>query len=67
MGDNIDPGVGVTVHKKVGDIVAAGDNLATVVHNDSRLWGEQREALFAAWTVGDERVAPPQLIVERIE
>ena len=67
MGDQIDPGVGITVHKKVGDRVAAGDNLATVVHNDSRLWGEQREALFAAWTVGDERVAPPQLIVERIE
>lgn len=67
IGDNIDPGVGVTVHKKVGDSVEAGDNLATVVHNDIPLWGEQREALFAAWTVGDQRVAPPQLIVERIE
>lgn len=67
MGDTIDPGVGITVHKKVGDSVAAGDNLATVIHSDSSSWGEQREALFAAWTVGDERVAPPQLIVERIE
>ncbi len=67
IGDTIDPGVGLTVHKKVGDEVAAGDNLATVVYNDSSRWGEQREALQAAWVVGDERVASPQLIVERIE
>lgn len=67
MGDEIDPGVGITVHKKIGDAVAAGDNLATIVHNDISLWGEQREALLSAWTLGDERVAPPALIVERIE
>lgn len=67
MGDTIDPGVGLTVHKKIGDRVAAGDSLTTVVYNDSVLWGEQREALLAAWVVGDERVSPPKLIIERIE
>jgi thymidine phosphorylase len=67
MGDIIDPGVGLTVHKKVGDRVAVGDNLATVVYNDSARWAEQRELLSAAWVVGDERVSPPDLVVERIE
>ncbi len=67
MGDLIDPGVGITVHKKVGDKVAVGDNLATVIYNNNSLWGEQRQALLDAWVVGDERVSPPDLIIERIE
>lgn len=67
MGDIIDPGVGITVHRKVGDEVSEGDNLATVVYNDSTLWREHRDMLAAAWVIDEERVAPPELIIDRIE
>jgi thymidine phosphorylase len=32
--DSVDPAVGIVLHKKVGDRVAAGDLLATIHHND---------------------------------
>ena len=65
--DDIDPGVGITLHKKIGDEVQAGDNLATVRYSRSDLWERHRERLAKAWTIGPQDVASPDLIIERID
>jgi len=62
----IDPAVGVILHKKVGDPVAPGEPLCTVLVNDPA----NREAVVSmirdAYTIGDAPVTPPDLIVERL-
>ena len=35
--DSVDPAVGIELHARVGDAVAAGDLLATLHHNDTGL------------------------------
>lgn len=65
--DEIDPGVGITLHRKVGDAVNLGDVLATVRYNDSRLWESHSEVLSTAWKIGAEPVSQSDLILERIE
>jgi thymidine phosphorylase len=53
--DSVDPAVGVMLHKKVGDRVAAGESLATLLMND--LGPEPAEAMVrAAYQIDD---APP--------
>lgn len=65
--DSIDQGVGITVHKKIGDAVTAGEALATVRYSREDLWEAQRDRLAGAWTIGDEPVHKPQLVLERVE
>lgn len=65
--DVIDPGVGITVHKKIGDSVEPGDALATVRYASEKLWNSHSENLKNAWTIGDQNVAAPDLILERID
>jgi pyrimidine-nucleoside phosphorylase len=65
--DVIDPGVGITLHKKVGDRVEEGDVLATVHFSNREVWDSHIDKLAGAWTIGEERVSPPELVVERIE
>jgi thymidine phosphorylase len=59
--------VGVLLHKKTGEPVEAGEPLCTVLVNDeSRL--EPALAMIArAYVIGEEPVALPELIVERVE
>lgn len=63
--DVIDPGVGLSVLAKLGDLVSAGDPLARVRYTDESRWAAQRKALTSAWEISDEPVAPPKLVVER--
>ncbi len=65
--DVIDHGVGITLHKKIGDRVEKGDALATVHYSDEQLWRSHRGVLTTAWTIGDEAVTAPELVLERIE
>jgi thymidine phosphorylase len=65
--DVIDHGVGITLHKKIGDRVEIGDILATVHYSNDELWQSHREALTSAWTIGEEAVTAPELVLERIE
>jgi len=58
----IDLGVGLTVHAKIGDKVEKDSPLVTLDFNDSALAEEAAEDIRAAYTIGPERVAPPQLI-----
>lgn len=58
----IDLGVGLTVHAKIGDKVEKDSPLVTIDFNDSAPAEEAAEDIRAAYTIGPERVAPPQLI-----
>jgi pyrimidine-nucleoside phosphorylase len=64
--DRIDPGVGVTVHARRGDRVAAGEPLATLWYNDATRLASARPAVLVAYRLG---AAPPpsrSLVVRRI-
>jgi pyrimidine-nucleoside phosphorylase len=54
--DGIDPAVGVIVHKKIGDKVAAGDSLCTLHYNRSDHLEESRQLIVESYAVG--AVAP---------
>ena len=55
--DHVDPAVGITLHAKVGDAVAAGDALATVRYNSDHQLAACLPVLEPAWVIADE--APP--------
>ncbi len=62
--DAIDPRVGLVVHRRIGDRVAAGDVLA-----DLHLSGVDDGALArasASFTIADAAPAPPALVLERV-
>ena len=54
--DTVDPAVGIILHKKVGDQVAAGDALATIHYNAENRLAGARELIAASCQIGD---APP--------
>jgi pyrimidine-nucleoside phosphorylase len=65
--DVVDPGVGITVHAKLGERVEKGEPLATVRFSEPSRWEAQREGLAKAWVIGDTRVKVGSLIVERVD
>jgi pyrimidine-nucleoside phosphorylase len=52
--DEIDPGVGITLHAKVGDAVAAGEALATVRYNTNDQLNACLPVLESAWVISEE-------------
>ena len=62
----IDPAVGVILHKKTGDRVEAGEPLCTVLLNDESARDPALAMIRGAYTIGDEPVSLPSLIVERL-
>ncbi len=63
----IDPAVGVWLHKKVGDPVAGGDALCTVLASDQGPGLDRALAqILRAYEIGDQPVEVPPTIVERI-
>jgi pyrimidine-nucleoside phosphorylase len=65
--DVIDPGVGISVEAKLGDLVSAGDPLAVVRYTEESRWADQRSHLASAWEISEERAELPQLITQRID
>jgi thymidine phosphorylase len=63
----IDPAVGVILHKKMGDRVDAGEPLCTVLMNDDSAELAALEMISAAFTIGNEELPLPDLIVERLD
>lgn len=51
--DSVDPAVGIALHKKVGDRVAAGEALATIHYNDEAKAARARQLLEASCVVTD--------------
>ncbi len=60
--DAVDPGVGALLHAKVGEPVAAGQPLVTLLHRSGRGLEQARAYLAAAFEVADE-AAPTDLIL----
>ncbi len=64
--DSINPAVGFMMGVRLGDWVNDGDPLLFVHHDGVGLEAARAE-LSSAFTIGDVRVAPPPLIIERLE
>jgi thymidine phosphorylase len=60
--DEIDPGVGLVIERKVGDRVEQGDTLVTLHFNDATLVQEAAETIERALVIGPTHVDPPPLI-----
>ena len=64
--EGIDPAVGFTIHKKIGDEVHVGEVLATVHANDESKGLKVASGLTECFEIGDEAITPPRLIIKRI-
>lgn len=62
--DVIDPAVGLVMHKRRGDHVAAGEPLATLYVNDETRLGEAEEMLRGAVALSEEPPAPAPMVYE---
>ena len=63
--DRVDPAVGLLVRRRIGDEVRPGEVLAEVhAASDEPALATQAAACFE---IGDERVAPPPLVLDRVD
>lgn len=62
----IDLGVGIVLHKKIGDFVSKGESVATIYYNDADKYESAKEILKAAYEVQKDPVAAPCLIYDVI-
>jgi pyrimidine-nucleoside phosphorylase len=67
IGASIDPAVGFTELRKIGERVRKGEPLATMHSNDSARAETSRSLIGEAYRIGEQAPAPPKLIVERLE
>jgi len=65
--DAIDYGVGVIVHKKVGDYVKKDDVIATIHANDLSKFDEVKETILNAYKLSQEKVEKPTLIYDIVK
>jgi pyrimidine-nucleoside phosphorylase len=65
--DDVDPGVGITVHAKVGDPVAFGDALGTVRYNTDDQLSACLPVLEPAWVIADEAPSSLPLILGEVK
>ena len=63
--DEIDPGVGLIIEKKLGDRVEKGDVIARIHANDAALASHAEALVRKSYSFGSE-AAPPPLIHEVI-
>ncbi|MUV06574.1 pyrimidine-nucleoside phosphorylase [Planococcaceae bacterium Storch 2/2-2] len=59
--DQIDPAVGIVLHKKVGDAVRQGEPIATVYAQSEHVAPSVAQ-IERAYTIGDERIEPKPLL-----
>ena len=67
--DPVDHGVGLVVHKKVGEAVRAGEPLCTIHHGAGGREAPEAVAdrVVRAYQIGDHPLSPEPLILGRIE
>ena len=66
VGDKVDPVVGITVMKKVGEKVSAGDVLAVVRGNDDSKTKSAVEQVISSYVLSSGKPVGSKLIKERI-
>jgi pyrimidine-nucleoside phosphorylase len=64
--DAVDPAVGIVLHKKVGDRVAAGEALATIYYNAEARAVRARQLLEASCQITDLAPAAKRPLIHRI-
>lgn len=64
--DQVDPGVSISVHAKLGDKVDKGQPLATIAYGDEARLEAAKPLLERAWDIGDP-VDRPELVISRID
>ncbi len=60
--DSVDPAVGIILHKKIGDRVAAGESLCTLMYNSATLAARAKALLEQSYRIADSAPAPQKLI-----
>ncbi len=63
----IDPAVGMRVHKKIGDVVEKGEPLCTLFYNDENRQQEARRLLLESYCFSADPPARPSLIKKTIQ
>jgi pyrimidine-nucleoside phosphorylase len=60
--DEIDPGVGLEFHKRIGDRVAAGESLVTIHYNSETKLAEAAERIQKSFVFGEQQPSPKKLV-----
>ena len=66
VGDKIDPVVGITILKKIGDKVSNGDVIAVVQANEVERANSAKKEILSAYGFSGKKQSKPELIKERI-
>jgi len=64
--DSVDPAVGIVLHKKVGDRVAAGEPLATIYYNAEAPATRARQLIEASCVVTHDPPSPKRPLIHRV-
>jgi pyrimidine-nucleoside phosphorylase len=64
--DAVDPAVGIVLHKKVGDRVAAGEPVATIYYNAQAKAARARQLIEASFAVTDAAPSAKRPLIHRI-
>jgi pyrimidine-nucleoside phosphorylase len=64
--DSVDPAVGIVLHKKVGDRVAAGEPLATIYYNSEAQVPRARQLIEASCLATDEALSTRRPLIHRV-
>jgi pyrimidine-nucleoside phosphorylase len=64
--DAVDPAVGIVLHKKVGDAVAIGEELATIYYNEEGRAGRAKQLLKESYRIADSALGEKRPLVHRV-
>jgi thymidine phosphorylase len=64
--DSVDPAVGIVLHKKVGDAVAAGEPLATIHYNAETRAARARQLLEQSYQISDLPLLEKRPLIHRV-
>jgi pyrimidine-nucleoside phosphorylase len=64
--DAIDPAVGIIVHKKLSDKIAAGEALCTVHYNSEERFERAKPLIVQSYTIGSSCIAQKRPLIGRV-
>ena len=64
INDRIDYGVGIILHKKIGDKIEKGEKLASLIAKDKSLFSQAADLLKSCIIIGDDYLEAPKLILD---
>jgi thymidine phosphorylase len=64
--DSVDPAVGIVLHKKVGDGVAAGEPLATIYYNAEARLARARQLLEQSFEISASPMHEKRPLIHRV-